>query len=114
MGLDGIILISFMLGICANETVIPIMLMAYTQSGYLTEASDLSSLRELLVSNGWSTATAVSFTILMLFHSPCSTTLFTIKKESGSIKYTLLSALLPSVLGIFLCIAANALFKLFT
>ncbi|MBE6669796.1 MAG: ferrous iron transport protein B [Ruminococcaceae bacterium] len=114
MGLDGIILISFMLGICANETVIPIMLMAYTQSGYLTEASDLSSLRELLVSNGWSTATAVSFMILMLFHSPCSTTLFTIKKESGSIKYTLLSALLPSLLGIFLCITANALFKLFT
>jgi len=110
MGLDGIILISFILGICANETVIPIMLMAYTQGSALIEFEDLSALRSLLISNGWDTVTAVSFIILMLFHSPCSTTLLTIKKESGSVKYTLISALLPSALGVLMCMLVNALF----
>jgi len=113
MGLDGIILIAFLLGICANETVIPIMLMAYTQGSALTSFEDLSALRSLLVSNRWTVWTAVCFIILMLFHLPCSTTLLTIKKESGSIKYTLLSALLPLAFGITLCMLITAVRNIF-
>lgn len=107
IGLDGIILISFMLGICANETIIPIMLMAYTQGSSLSHFQNMDTIRDLLLQSGWSMKTAVCFIILMLFHLPCSTTLLTIKKESGSTFYTLLSALMPLLLGITLCFVIN-------
>lgn len=107
IGLDGIILIAFVLGICANETVIPIMLMAYTQGSSLSQLQSMETIRDLLLQNGWSTRTAVCFIIFMLFHLPCSTTLLTIKKESGSTFYTLLSALMPLLFGITLCILIN-------
>ena len=114
MGLDGVILSAFILGITANETVVPIMLMAYTGSGMLTEAGGISALKEVLLANGWSMATAVCFILFMLMHWPCSTTLMTIKKETGSIKWTLLAAIVPTALGIILCITVNAFFKLFS
>lgn len=114
MGLDGVILTAFVLGITANETVVPIMLMAYTGSSMLTEAGGISAMQEVLLANGWSTKSAVCFIIFMLMHWPCSTTLMTIKKETGSIKWTLLAAIIPTVLGMLLCITVNALFKLFS
>ncbi len=107
MGLDGIILLAFLLGFPANETVIPIILMGYLSEGSLLEISNLDQMRQIFLSNGWTPLTAVCFILFFLFHWPCSTTLITVKKETGSIKYTLLAALIPTLLGVLLCIGCN-------
>ncbi len=107
MGLDGVILIAFILGFPANETVIPIIIMAYMSTGTLTELSSISQMQELFATHGWTVVTAINVIIFILFHWPCSTTLLTIKKETGSLKWTVLSFLLPTVIGILLCIAVN-------
>ena len=112
MGLDGVILAAFLLGFPANEIVLPIALMAYLQSGVLTEMSDPAALFSLLSANGWTRTTAFCMMIFCLFHWPCSTTILTIKKETGSIKWTAVSILLPTAAGTLLCIAAAALFRL--
>lgn len=113
MGLDGVILIAFILGFPANEIVVPIIIMAYTATGSITELASLAEMRQLFVSNGWSWVTAVCFIIFTLMHWPCSTTLITVKKETGSLKWTALAALLPTAAGILLCIAFNAAAKAF-
>lgn len=113
MGLDGVILIAFILGFPANEIVVPIIIMAYTATGSITELASLAEMRQLFVSNGWSWVTAVCFIIFTLMHWPCSTTLITVKKETGSLKWTALAALLPTATGILLCIAFNAAAKAF-
>lgn len=104
MGLDGIILMAFILGLPANEIVIPIILMAYLSQGSILELSDLSALKQLLVNNGWTWVTAVCTCLFSLMHWPCATTLLTIKKETGSIKWMLLSLILPTAAGICACI----------
>ena len=109
MGLDGIILTAFLLGFPANEIVLPIILMAYLQTGTLTDMHDLSALKDVLVSHGWTWQTALSMILFSLFHWPCSTTVLTIKRETGSIKWTALSILLPAAWGIFLCILLHGL-----
>lgn len=113
LGLDGIILIAFILGFPANEIVVPIMIMAYTSQSTLLEIDNLAQLRSLLVDNGWTLVTAICFMLFSLMHWPCSTTLMTIKKETGSFKWTILSAVLPTVMGMICCMAINALAKLF-
>ena len=113
LGLDGVILLAFILGITANETVIPIMLMAYTGGGYLTEIGSYASLREVLISAGWTPITVICFLIFMLFHFPCSTTLITVKRETGSVAYTALAFILPTLLGALLCALVSAVGKLF-
>ncbi len=113
LGLDGIILIAFILGFPANEIVVPIMIMAYTATGVLTEFDSLIELRQLLTGNGWSVITAICFMLFSLMHWPCSTTLMTIKKETGSIKWTWLAAVLPTAAGMLLCAAVNAIGQLF-
>lgn len=113
MGLDGVILIAFILGFPANEIVVPIIIMAYTATGSITELASLAEMRQLFVSNGWSWITAVCFIIFTLMHWPCSTTLITVKKETGSLKWTALAALLPTAAGILLCIAFNTAAKAF-
>ena len=112
MGLDGVILIAFILGFPANEIVIPIIIMAYLCGGTLTELSGLAEMRTLFVSHGWTTLTALNVTIFSLFHWPCSTTLLTIRKETGSLKWTLLAALLPTALGVALCMLLTAVCRL--
>lgn len=107
LGLDGAILIAFILGLPANEIVIPIIIMVYLSSGTLNDISEISALRELFILNGWTWKTAVSMLIFTMFHWPCSTTIMTVKKETGSLKYTLLSVLLPSLCGIILCFLFN-------
>ncbi len=107
MGLDGIILISFILGFPANEIVIPIIIMAYTASGSLISLNGTVSIREILIQNNWNAVTALCTIVFSLFHWPCSTTLITIKKETGSIKYTLLAAVLPTVIGFIICTFIN-------
>ncbi|MBQ8176344.1 MAG: ferrous iron transporter B, partial [Oscillospiraceae bacterium] len=108
IGLDGVILLAFILGFPANEIVVPIMLMAYTASGTLVEYENLASLKTILTDNGWTVTTAICTMLFMLCHFPCSTTCLTIKKETGSIKWTFLAAALPTAVGIILCAAVNA------
>lgn len=112
MGLDGIILTAFLLGFPANEIVLPIALMAYTQSGILTELSDPSALLSLLTAHGWTPLTIICLMIFCLFHWPCSTTLLTIKKETGSWRWTGIALALPTLLGIGLCILIACLYRL--
>lgn len=111
LGMDGVILVAFILGFPANEIVIPIMIMTYLSQGTLTELSSLAEMRALFVSNGWTWATAVCVLLFMLMHWPCSTTLLTVKKETGSIKWTLIAALLPTVFGILACILFTAIVR---
>lgn len=113
MGLDGVILMAFILGLPANEIVIPITVMTYMAENSLTELSNLTALRELFVSNGWTVTTAICVIVFSLFHWPCSTTLITIKKESGSLKWAIVAAILPTALGILLCIVLNFTLKIF-
>lgn len=110
MGLDGVILLAFILGFPANEIVIPIIIMIYTASGTLVEYDSLSSLYNLFVENGWTWVTALCTMIFSLMHFPCSTTCLTIYKETKSLKWTLLSSILPTILGILLCMSINAIF----
>ena len=98
---------AFILGFPANETVIPIIVMAYMSGGTLTEFASLSQMHNLFISNGWTWVTAVNVIVFMLFHWPCSTTVLTIKKETGSIKWTLMSVILPAAIGIILCVLIN-------
>lgn len=111
-GLDGAILIAFMLGFPANEIVLPIAIMAYTASGSLEELPALCDMRALLIANGWSIKTAVCFVLFSVMHWPCSTTLLTIKKETGSLKWTILAFLLPTLFGLAACFIVNAAFTL--
>ena len=107
IGMDGVILISFILGFPANEIVIPIMLMTYMATGNLVEYESLESLRTILVNNGWTVITAICVLIFSLCHFPCSTTCLTIKKETGSLKWTLLAIIIPTLIGIILCFLIN-------
>lgn len=114
MGMDGVILIAFILGLPANEIVIPIIIMAYTSQGTLIEPGNLSDLHTLLISQGWTWVTALCTMVFFLFHWPCSTTLMTIKKETGSLKWTCLAVLLPTACGVILCMAITAFSRLLT
>lgn len=113
MGLDGIILLAFILGLPANEIVVPIMIMAYTAQGTLTDSGSLATLHTLLVQNGWTCFTAVSMLLFTLMHWPCATTLLTIKKETHSLKWTFLAFLIPTVLGFVFCFLFNCMVRLF-
>ncbi|MDE6679124.1 MAG: ferrous iron transport protein B [Ruminococcus sp.] len=113
MGLDGVILLAFVLGFPANEIVFPIILMTYLAQGSLVEMSDTVQLHALLAENGWNITTALCMMTFTLFHFPCATTCMTIKKETGSLKWTALSFALPTVTGIVLCIIINAVSMLF-
>ena len=110
MGLDGIILMAFILGFPANEIVLPIILMAYLQSGVLAPMDDKTAILSLLSANGWTVKTAVCMAVFSLFHWPCSTTCLTIKKETGSLKWTAVSILLPTGIGVLLCMLVNLVF----
>ena len=114
MGMDGVILMAFILGLPANEIVIPIIIMAYTSQGTLIEPGNLSDLHTLLISQGWTWVTALCTMVFFLFHWPCSTTLMTIKKETGSLKWTCLAVLLPTTCGVILCMAITAFSRLLT
>ncbi len=102
-GLDGVILLGFILGFPANEIVLPIIIMAYTCNGTLTEFSDLGALRSLLCENGWNTLTAMCTIIFSLLHFPCATSCITVFKETRSIKQTLGAMLLPTLFGLCIC-----------
>lgn len=103
-GLDGVILMAFILGWPANEIVLPVMLMAYLATGSLVEFDDLAALGALLTDHGWTWLTACCTMLFSLFHWPCSTTCLTVYKETGSVKWTALAIALPTALGLGLCL----------
>ncbi len=108
IGLDGVILMAFILGFPANEIVVPIILMAYMAQGSLLELESLAEMKQLFVAHGWTWITAICTMIFSLCHWPCSTTLITIRKESGSMKWVALAVLIPTAVGIVVCaIVAN-------
>ena len=113
LGMDGVILMAFILGLPANEIVIPIIIMAYMAQGSLLEFDSLAQLRDLLVNNGWTWITAVSTMLFSLMHWPCTTTLLTIRKESGSLKWTVMSFLVPTVCAVVLCFAFATVARMF-
>lgn len=112
IGLDGAILMAFILGFPANEIVLPIILMIYMSSGALSELPNMIQLREILVENGWTLTTAVCTLLFALFHFPCSTACLTILKETKSRKWTLISFLLPLCIGTVVCFVVNIFFDL--
>ena len=113
IGLDGVILLAFILGFPANETVLPIAVMIYAAQANLSDGLTATALGELLRANGWTVLTAVCALIFTLFHWPCSTTLITVHRETGRKRDALLAAALPTVLGALLCAVVAALYRLF-
>ena len=112
IGLDGFILIAFIAGFPANEIVIPVLLMAYMSTGTLTDFESIVSLREILISNGWTALTAINVMLFSLLHWPCSTTLWTIKKETGSLKWTLAAFMIPTAMAVLVCFITANIFRL--
>ncbi|WP_425449131.1 ferrous iron transport protein B [Dethiothermospora halolimnae] len=103
LGLDGYIMMAFILGLPANEIVIPILIMSYMSKGSMLELDSLNEMKQLFIDNGWTWLTAVCTMLFSLNHWPCGTTLWTIRKETGSFKWTLVSFLVPTITGIVLC-----------
>ena len=113
MGLDGYILTAFILGIPANEIVLPIILMCYMQGTSLVNMEDTFAIGEILRQNGWTILTAINVMLFTVFHFPCATTLLTIKKETGSWKWTAVGFLIPTVCGIVLCVLMTLVYHAF-
>ena len=113
MGLDGYILTAFILGIPANEIVLPIILMCYMQGTSLVNMEDTFAIGEILRQNGWTILTAINVMLFTVFHFPCATTLLTIKKETGSWKWTAIGFLIPTVCGIVLCMLTTLVYHVF-
>lgn len=113
LGMDGAILLAFVLGLPANEIVLPLIMMIYLGESTLAEASSLVMLKELFVQNGWTTWTAISVTLFSLFHWPCSTTILTIRKETNSWTWTLAAIALPTAVGCLFCAVVGMLGRFF-
>lgn len=111
MGLDGYILTAFILGIPANEIVLPIILMCYLKSGTLVNIEDIIQIGQILIQNGWTMITAMNVMLFTILHFPCATTLLTVKKETGSWKWTAISFAIPTVCGIVLCMFTNLVYN---
>lgn len=111
MGLDGYILTAFVLGIPANEIVLPIILMCYMGSGTLVDMESTTTIAQILVQNGWTLLTAINVMIFTLLHFPCTTTLMTIKKETGSWKWAGLGFILPTICGIVICMITTGVWN---
>lgn len=112
MGLDGYILMAFLLALPANEIIIPIVIMSYLATGSMLELDSFEALRQLLTANGWTWLTAVNVMLFALMHYPCGTTLLTIRKETQSWRWTWVSFWLPTVTGIAVCAALAAIVRL--
>ncbi len=112
IGLDGFILMAFIVGLPANEIVLPVLLMAYLSTGSLTEFSSIQELKTILVDNGWTYLTALNTMLFSLLHWPCSTTLLTIKKETGSLKWTIAAFIIPTVIAVVVCFMTTVVYNL--
>ena len=111
MGLDGYILTAFILGMPANEIVLPIILMCYLKGGALVNIEDTTQIGQVLIQNGWTMLTAMNVMLFTILHFPCTTTLLTIKKETGSWKWTGLAFIIPTTCGIVLCMCTTLVYN---
>jgi ferrous iron transport protein B len=112
IGLDGVILLAYIIAIPANEIVVPTMLMAYMNVDRMTEIDSMVDLKNLLViEHGWTVMTAVCLMLFSLLHNPCSTTIWTIYRETGSKKWTAVASLLPVALGFIVCFLAATIWR---
>lgn len=109
-GIDGVILLAFILGFPANELVMPLIVMGYLSSGTIASGVDFASFRALLLANGWTVQTALCTLVLTVAHAPCSTTCLTILRETRSAKWTLAAVLIPAGIGLALCILIHCIF----
>ena len=107
LGLDGMILLAFLLGFPANEIVLPILLMGYSSAGTLVDGASLAELKTMLLANGWTGTTALCMLLFSLFHFPCGTTTLTLARESKSLKWTLVGVALPTAVGMTVCFAVH-------
>ena len=112
LGLDGMILMAFLLALPANEIVLPILLMGYLSTGQMMDAASFQGLHTLLLENGWTVLTAINVMLFSLLHFPCATTLWTIQKESGSTGMMLLGFLIPTGVAMLTCMLTNGLWQL--
>ncbi|WP_434799107.1 ferrous iron transport protein B [Terrisporobacter vanillatitrophus] len=112
IGLDGFILLAFILGFPANEIVVPILIMSYMATGKMIEFDELSTLGELLRNNGWTYLTALNMMLFSLLHWPCATTLITIKKETNSAKWTVLGFLIPTAIAFIVCFITTTIYNI--
>ena len=112
MGLDGMVLLAFLLGFPANEIVLPVLLMGYLQTGSLTDYGSLAELSAVLTANGWTAETAVCMLVLCLLHFPCGTTCLTFLHETGSARWTALAAALPTAMGAAVCMVIHGVWTL--
>ena len=104
---------AFILGFPANEIVFPIIIMTYMATGQIIELDNLEALKTLLIDNGWTITTAICVMLFSLMHWPCSTTCLTIKKESKSWKWTLISILIPTITGLIVCFIVSHILNIF-
>lgn len=112
IGVDGYIVVAFLLGLPANEIVMPILIMSYLKQKTMVNIDGFLGLKDVLIANGWTTLTAINTMILCLMHFPCATTLLTIKKETKSIKWTTVAFFLPTIIGVFICFITTMIYKL--
>jgi ferrous iron transport protein B len=113
LGLDGVIILAYIIAIPANEIVVPTMMMAYLGTGMMTEPNSYDDIRRILVDeHGWTMLTAVSLMLFSLLHNPCATTILTIWKETRSARWTTIGALLPLSIAFVVCFAVAAVWRL--
>jgi ferrous iron transport protein B len=124
IGLNGVILLAYIIAIPANEIVIPTVLMLTVLSakiaglgagaGVLFELDETSAYMTIFKAGGWTLLTAINLMLFSLVHNPCSTTLYTIYKETGSVKWTVISGLLPIAMGLMICFFVAQVWRLFS
>ena len=123
IGLNGVIILAYIIAIPANEIVIPTILMLTVLSanmmgigegaGVMFELDDLGATMQIFKAGGWTLLTAINLMIFSLLHNPCSTTIYTIYKETNSVKWTLISTFLPVVMGLVVCFFIAQIWRLF-
>lgn len=113
IGLDGFIVMAFLLGLPANEVVLPILLMGYLSSGAMVDADGMDNIKDIFLQHGWTWLTALNMMLFSLLHYPCGTTLFNIYKETKSAKWTVLSAVIPLGIAIVVTFATAQLARAF-
>lgn len=111
IGMDGFILMAFILGLPANEIVLPILIMSYMSEGAMLELDSLKAMGDLFIANGWTWVTALNVMLFSLLHFPCATTLWTIRKESGSSKWTFFAAVMPTTIAFITCLFITQLVR---
>jgi len=112
LGLDGFILMAFILGLPANEIVLPILLMGYLSSRTMVDLEGLKTISEILHTHCWTPLTAFNMMLFSLLHFPCSTTIWTIYRETGSLKWTLLGVVVPTLVAATACLLTTTLHRL--